>query len=160
MGIAQVGEGVDIEVAGRVDGGVEHEAEVTVPVAVDVDGLGKATAILQTCGLIGDGIARGVEVDERHDGALVLLEIVVVEQVEVLTERGLQSRVTLRDVQGVAVVGDVEQVAHLGLLGVGAVGEAQLASGRLLPAEVHGRSEVGNGAGGVGVDALIILDEV
>ena len=160
MGVAEVGEGVDIEVACRVDGGVEHEAYITVPVAIDILGLGDAAAILHTRGLIADGIARGVEVDEGHHSALVLLEVVVVEEVEVLTERGLQTRVTFLDVQGVAVVGDVEQVAHLRLLGVGAVGEAQLARGRLLPAEVHGRSEVGDGTRGVGVDAQIVLSEV
>ena len=42
----------------------------------------------------------------------MLLEIVVIEQLEILSERGLQTRVTLLDVQLVAVVGDIKQVAH------------------------------------------------
>ena len=161
MGIAQVGERVDVEVGGRVDGGIEHEAEVAVPVAVDVLRTGNRTAGLGVeGGLIRHGITGRREVHEGHHGTLVLLEVIVVEEVEILRERGLQTRVTTRDAQRIAIVDDIKQVAHRRLLGTATIGEAQLTSLRLLPTEVEGRRDIGHSAHGIGIDALIVLDEV
>ena len=95
-----------------------------------------------------------------HDATLVVLDIVVVEQAEVLGERGFQTRVTLFDVQGIGVVGDVEQVGH-GRLAAGAtIGEAQLADFRDLPSEIGRRRHVGDGACRIGMHTLIVLNEV
>lgn len=87
--VVQVGEGVDVEEGSRVDGGVEHESEVTVPIAIDVlrtsDG---STSLLNVGSLVRHRIVGHREINERHHGALVLLEIIVIEEVEVLGERG------------------------------------------------------------------------
>ena len=122
MVVAEVGEGVDIEVGGTVEGGVEHQSCIGVPVAIDIlrareTGTGRCVERH----LVADGIARGGESCPGGDGALMALHVIVVEDTEVLRERGLQSRVTFLDVQGVAVIDDVEQVAHLRLGGVGIV---------------------------------------
>ena len=42
----------------------------------------------------------------------MVLDIVIIEQAEVLCERGFQSRVTLPDVQRVTIIRDVQQVTH------------------------------------------------
>ena len=57
----------------------------------------------------------------------MLLYIVVVEESEVVGERWLQSRISLLDVERIAVVGDVEQVGHGGLRGGSAIVDAQVA---------------------------------
>ena len=99
-----------------------------MPVAIDIlraRETGTGTCIERH--LVADGIARGGESCPGGDGALMGLHVVVVEDTEVLRERGLQTRVTPLDVQRVAVIDDVEQVAHLGLVDVGIVVHPQLA---------------------------------
>ena len=59
---------------------------------------------------LADAIVGGREVDEGHDTLVVVLHEIVVEQSEVLGERWLQTRVTLRDVQRVAVICDIKQL--------------------------------------------------
>ena len=161
MDIRKVGESVDIKVASRVDGGIKHKAEVSIPVTIDVLRTSDAATCLwiQGC-LIANRIAGGREIYERHHGALVFLEIVVIEQTEILRERWLKSRITLRDVQRVAIISDIKQVAHRGLAGVSTISKAKLTRLRLLPTEIHRRSEVSYGAGGVRMNALIILSEM
>ena len=107
-----------------------------------------------------DGIARGVEAQPRRDGALIALCVVVVEEAEVLSERRLQPRVTLTDVHRVAVVGDVEQVAHRGLVSPGIILHTHLADLTALPAEVDGRGEVRHRTRGIGMKPLVVLGEV
>ena len=128
MVVTGIGEGVDIEIGGTVEGGVEHHSCIGVPVAIDIlwareTGTGRCVERH----LVADGIARGGESCPGGDGALMCLHVVVVEDTEVLRERGLQTGVTPLDVQRVAVIDDVEQVAHLGLVDVGIVVHPQLA---------------------------------
>lgn len=113
IGIGEGGEGVDVPYASAVDGGIEHEGASCVPVAVDVFGLcGSSTGLVVVGHHVADAVACHREVDEGHQGSLVLLYIVVVEESEVVGERWLQSRISLLDVERIAVVGDVEQVGH------------------------------------------------
>ena len=161
MVVANHGEGVDIEVGSTIEGGIEHQTDISVPVAIDILRTGGAnTSAGVECHLVADGIARGGESHPCGNGALMGLHVVIVEQAEILSERGLQTRVTFLDVQRVAVVGDVEQVGHLRLGGVGVILYAQLAHLGALPAEVEGWREVGHSTGGVGMHALIVLQEV
>ena len=135
--IAQRGKGVDVEIAGRVDGGIEHKHTECIPVTVDVlRPRNTRTGLL----VIGHHIRHRVvgcrEIQVSHDAALVVLYVVIIEQTEVLRERRLQSWVTLTDIQRVGIVGDVQQVGHGRLTGRAAVSESQLADLRNLPAEV------------------------
>ena len=156
-----VGEGVDIEEGCRVDGGIEDHTGIAAPVAVDILWLrDTGTGGLVERHLVADGVARGVQSCPGGDGTLPALGIVVVEDTQVLGERGFQSWVTLADVQRVAIVGDIEQVAHRGLAGVGIILHAQLADLGALPAEVECRRDVGDGARGVGMQSLVVLQEV
>ena len=140
---------------------MDHEAKVTIPVTINVLGTSDGSTGLRVVGgFVRHGVVRRREVHEGHHSTLVLLEVIVVEQLEVLTERRLQARVTSCNVQGVAVIYDIQQIAHRGLRGVGTIGEAQLTSLRLLPTEVHGRCKVGNSAGGIGMDTLVVLNKV
>ena len=53
VSVVKIGEGVDIEECSRVESGVEHESNHTIPVAVDVLGLGDTTTGLAIiCGLV------------------------------------------------------------------------------------------------------------
>ena len=161
MLVVQVGHRVDVEVTSRVNSGVKDHTCPTAPVAIDVLWpRGTHTSHFVERHLVADGIARGVEAQPRRDGALIALCVVVVEEAEVLSERGLQTRVTLTDVHRVAVVGDVEQVAHRGLVGPGIILHTHLADLTALPAEVDGRGEVRHRTRGVGMKTLVVLGEV
>ena len=160
MGIAIVCKGVHIKVASRIDSCIEHKAHVGIPVTIHVLRTAHTATTFQQGNLVGDRVSGGREVYECHHSTLVLLEVIVVEQLEVLTERRLQTWVTTCNVQGVAIIFDIQQVAHRGLRGVGTIGEAQLTSLRLLPTEVHGWCKVGNRAGGIGMDTLVVLNKV
>ena len=161
MIVAQIREGVHIVESCRVECGVEHEAHVGIPVAVNILRTGDgSTSRFHVCSLVRHGIAGRREVHERHDGALVIRKVVIIEEVQVLRERRLQSGVTTSDAQGVAVVDDVEQVAHRRLGGIAAIGQAQLSRLRLLPTEVKSRREVGHRTCRVGMHTLEVLREV
>ena len=158
--VSKVSKCIHVKVASRVDSGVEHKAQVGIPVTIDILRTSHTCTTIQQGNLVGDRVSGGREVYECHHSTLVLLEVIVVEQLEVLTERRLQARVTSCNVQGVAVIYDIQQIAHRGLRGVGTIGEAQLTSLRLLPTEVHGRCKVGHRAGGIGMDTLVVLNKV
>ena len=169
MVVAQIREGIDIEVCCRVDGGIEHKAKATVPVTVNVLRTGDgSTGRLHISSLVRHGVAGRREVHERHHGTLVIRKVIVVEEVDVLRERRLQTRVTTSDAQGVAVIIHIQQVAHGRLLGIGTVGQTQLTGLRLLPTEVHCRREVSHGTGSICTQTCclaihqlrIVLDEV
>ena len=125
VGIAQGSKRVHVEIARRVDGGIEHEHTEGIPVAVDVlRAGGTRTGQLVVRHHVRHGILRRREIHMSHDAALVVLYVVVVEQPDILRERRLQSGVTLAHVQRVRVVSDVEQVGHRRLTGRAAIGEA------------------------------------
>ena len=106
-----MGSGIDIPDASTIDRTVEHEGSHHIPVAIDILwGCGASTRLLVIFYLIADTVSGGREVDKRHDTLVMILHEVVVEQSEVLSERWLQARVTLRDVQRVAVIRDVKQL--------------------------------------------------
>ena len=90
---------------------------------------------------------------------MILYEVVVV-YAQIVGERWLQSRVTHRDVERVAVVSDVEQVAHSRLRCVSAVSHAQVAHLAETVAEVERRRYVGHRARRVLEHAQIVLHEV
>ena len=158
MIVAQIGEGIHVKESGRVKGRIEHESEITVPIAVDIlrtrDG---STRIFIISHLVADRVPGRREVDESHDRLLMLLEIVIVVQTEVLGERRLQSRVTSADVQRVAVIVDVKQVADRRLAAVTTVVEAQLPSIAMLPTEVERRGEVSHRTGRISSKNRTIL---
>ena len=110
--VSKVSKCIHVKVASRVDSGVEHKAQVGIPVTVHVLRTGHTCTTLQQGYLVGDRVSSGREVYECHHSTLVLLEVIVVEQVKVLTERRLQTRVTTLNVQGVAVIYDIQQIAH------------------------------------------------
>ena len=161
VGIAQVGERVDVEVGSRVDGGIEHKAEVAVPVAVDILRTRDSTTSLRIIsGFVGHGVSCRREVHKSHHSTLMLLEVVVIKEVEVLREGRIQFRITFCDAQRVTVIPDRKQVGHRGLLGTTTIGEAQLTCGRLLPAEVERRRKVSHVSCNVKMLTLIIIEEV
>ena len=90
----------------------------------------------------------------------MVLNIVVIEQAEILGERRFQSGITLTNVQRVAVIGNIQQVAHRWLAAIGTIVEAQLADIGYLPTEIGCRSNVRHGANGIGVNTLIVLCKV
>ena len=161
MCIAQSREGVDVEVTCRVNRRIEHHHSEGIPVTVNIL---RSCDVTTSCRVIrhltSDTVARCREIRIHHQTALVALPVVVVLEAHVLCERRLQAGVTLADVQRVRVVGNVQQVAHGWLTGVGTIGQTQLADIRNLPTEVGSRSEIGHCTGRVRVYALIILNEV
>ena len=98
MVVAQVGKCVDVEESGGVNGSIEHKAKVTVPVAVDVLWSSDCSTCIGVVGsLVRHRVACCREVHEGHHGTLMFLEVVVVEELEVLRERRLQTRITTGD---------------------------------------------------------------
>ena len=159
--VAQVGERVDIPDAGAVDGCVEHAAPEHIPVAVDVlRTRGTATGFLVVGHHRRDAVVGGGEAQEGHLCHRVVLLIAVVEEVQALRERWFQAGITARDVERVAIVVDIEQLRHRGLRRRSAVVDAQVGHLREAVAEVECRGDVEHGAGGVDIDALIVLYEL
>ena len=127
IGMVNHSERVHIPHTGAVDSRVEHEAQAGVPVTVDILRLGNPTTrLFNVLNRIRDGVSGIAIVTEQHDRTHVVLDECVIVQSQAIGERRLQARVTLGDVQRVAVVGDVKQVAHLRLLGCSAVVDTQL----------------------------------
>ena len=109
--VTQVGVGIQVPYTGTIDRAVEHKGSHHIPVAIDILRSGDSTTSLLIVGhLVADAIVGGREVDEGHDTLVMVLHEIVVEQSEVLGERWLQARVTLRDVQRVAVICDIKQL--------------------------------------------------
>ena len=155
------GEGVHVPHASRVDGGVEHQSQSGVPVAVDVFGpCNGSTRQFVVSHHAGNAIACIAIIGKGHDAALMVYEIGVVVQAQVVAERGFQSGVTLRNAQRIAVVGDVDQVAHLRLRRGAAVVKPQLGDVVGHVAQVEGRGDVEHVAHGVGVKTSIGLHEL
>ena len=93
--VAEVGEGVDVPDTGAVDRHVEHSTPHGIPVAVDVLGSrGASTGLFVVGDHRGDGVTRGGEVQEGHLRHGVPRLIAVVEEVQALCERRLQTGVT------------------------------------------------------------------
>ena len=128
MVVTKVGHGVHIEESQGVKSGIEHKPGIDVPISVDVL---RPACTTTCCRVVGDhltdSIARRVEEHVCHYSALVFLNIVVVEEHEVVGERGLQAWVTHSDAERVAVVNDVEEVGHARLRGATAIVETQFA---------------------------------
>ena len=85
------------------------------------------------------------------------LYIIIVEESEIVRERRLQTRITFRDIERVAVVGDIKQVGHTRLRGRSAIVDSQIADTREPVAELNRRAPVGHRAGCINVYALIVL---
>ena len=90
----------------------------------------------------------------------MLLEEVVVAPVETLGERRLQGRITTGDVQGVAVVGNGQQVAHRRLTGVATIFKTHLTTIGELPTEVGRGAPVHHITLGDGVKSQIAIGEL
>ena len=90
----------------------------------------------------------------------MILHEVVVEQTEVLGKRRFQTRVTLRDVQRVAVIHHIQQLRDAWLRGCTAIVDAQVAHLREAVTEIERRAEIGNRADGIRMIAHIIVDKV
>ena len=87
-------------------------------------------------------------------------QVRVVEQLKTISERRLQPRVTLGNVHRVAVIGDVEQVAHRWLRRCSAVVQSELGHIVRVVAEVKCRGEVEDTARCVSMHVQIVLYEV
>lgn len=128
MVISEGGECIDIPIAGTVDGRIEHQSHLRVPIAIDIGRLRGSSTRLRVVGhLVADAVARGAEVHVCHDGALMVGHICIVKRPEVMGERGFEPWVTLPDVHRVGIVGDVEQVGHAWLARLSSVVDAQVA---------------------------------
>ena len=99
-------------------------------------------------------------VAEEYETAFVFLDIIAIIGIQRVRELWFQSRITLRDVKWVGVVGNVEQLRDVWLSGVAAIGQTD----RLLVAEVivevQCRREVDNVTDGVNINAAVVLNEI
>ena len=88
----------------------------------------------------------------------MILHEVVVEQSEVLSKRRLQARVTLRNVQRVAVVGDIKQLRDAWLRSGTTIVDSQVAHLGEAIAEIEGWTHIHHITNGIYMHSLIILD--
>ena len=65
-----------------------------------------------------DAVARVAIITIHRYRALILTDVVVVVHVQRVGELRLQARVSLSDVKGIRVVGDVEQLSNIWLSGI------------------------------------------
>ena len=154
-----MGIGIQVPYTSTIDRAVEHKGSHHIPVAIDILRSGDSTTSLLIVGhLVADAIVGDREVDEGHDTLVVVLHKVVVEQSEGLGERWLQARVTLRDVQRVAVICDVKQLRDAWLRGGTTVVHAQVAHLGEAIAEIERWTHIHHIANGIYMHALIILN--
>ena len=155
------GECVHVPYTCTVDSRVEHQAQTGVPVTIDIFRFGNSTtSIFDIPNHIRDGVPGIAIVTEQHDGTHVILQVCIVVHLEAVGERRLQARITLSDVQRVAVISDIKQVAHLRLLCGTAVVDTQLCGVVRTITEVDGRGYIENCTCGVCMHASVILDEM
>ena len=152
---------VHVPYACAVDSRVEHKAQTGVPVTIDIfRGGNLTTGIFDILNHVRDGVPRVAIVSEQHDGTHVILHVCIEVHAEVVGKRRFQTRVTLCDVQRVAVVSDIKQVTHLWLLGGTAVVDTQFCGVVRAITEVDGRGYIEHRTCGVGMHASVILDEM
>ena len=145
----------------RIHRRVEGESTIGIPVAIDVLGPRNAsTCIGIVANEVRNGIAGGAEVGIHHDGALALGDVVIVIDVEGVGELRFQTGISLRDVERVGVVGDVEQLGDVGLTGVAAIVKPNVALLMELVVEVDGRRQVHDVSDGIDIHAAVVLNEV
>ena len=159
--VTQVGKGIYVPISSRVYSRIEYKHTTGIPVAVDVLGSCCAsTSLLVVRNLIANAVASVRVVGARHNSHLPLLDVVVVLGTQTVGEGRLQSRVTLGDVERVAVVGNVEKVGHRGLRCISAVVYAQTANVRESVAEVERWRYINHIAHRVGIQALVVLHKL
>ena len=115
VGITYVGERIDGIFLVR-QGRIESNHAKSIPIAVNVfrcRGPPAGLRIIHTA--VTDTVLGKIKSDMRHDTALFLGIICIIEHTHLVGKRGFQPRITLADVQRVGVVGHVEQVLHAGL---------------------------------------------
>ena len=153
--------GSQVPVAQRIDGGIEGEAAIGIPVAVDVlRSRHTSTGLGVVADEVGDGVADVAVVSVKHNGALVLADVVLVIDVQRIGELWFQSWVTLCDVERVGVVGDVEQLCDVGLTGIATIVEPDIVLVAELIMVIDCRREVYDVADGIDIDASVVLNEV
>ena len=146
---------------GAVDGGVEVEAAVGIPVAVDILWARLATTSRSIIAhQVRNAVTDMAVVTIEHYRALVFRDVVLVIHIERIGELRLQSRVTLGDVERVRVIPDGQQLGNLRLTRVASIVEPDVVLVAELIVEVECWCHVGHIADGVHIDAAIVLNEV
>ena len=95
-----------------------------------------------------------------NDTPLVANNIIVIVEIQRICELRFQSWVTLCDVKRIGVVGDLEQLRHIGLTGISAIVDPEVTLIAELIMEVKCWSQIGDIADGVDIDTTIVLNEV
>ena len=99
-------------------------------------------------------------VDIENDRPLVLLDVVVVIDIQRIGELGLQTRITLSDIEGIGVISDVEQLGHLRLTGIATVMYPDVLLVTEFIVEIEGWREIGHVTDGIDIHTTIVLNEV
>ena len=99
-------------------------------------------------------------VDIENDRPLVLLDVVIVIDIQRIGELGLQTRITLSDIEGIGVISDVEQLGHLRLTGIATVMYPDVLLVTEFIVEIEGWREIGHITDGIDIHPTIVLNEV
>ena len=92
---------------------VEIESSVHIPVTIDILGTCSATTgHFVVSNLAADAVKRIRETQVSRNSTLSFGIIGVEKCVHVICKRRLQARITLCDVQGVRVVGNIQKICH------------------------------------------------
>ena len=159
--IAQARVGTHIPMSCAVEGGVERETTISVPVSVDILGTRSASTRLGVVShKVGNGVADMTVVSVEDNAALVFADVVLIINIQRIGELRLQARVSLRDVERVGVVGDIQQLGDVRLTSVATIVEPDVVLVGELVVEVDSRCQVGDVTDGVHVDTTIILNEI
>ena len=161
IGVVDVLVPVQVEVFLFAQSCVEAHPSPRVPAAVDVHGTAIADAGSGVVdGGVGDAAAIDVGAGVDVPPHLLVGDVVVVVDIEAVAPGALQSCVTGADIEGVAVVHDLDEVGHGGLRHVAVVADAQLAGVRYLPADVQARCPVLDVANGIDMDASLVVSHI
>lgn len=143
MCVSHTGREVQSQIVVAVKPRIETGVDIAIPIAIDILGLRfPHTRVFMISDAVGRAVANEGDISSDKDETLVIhLETVIV-KIEVVREGRLQSRITIRDIQGVGVVANVKQAGHAGLRRTTAVGESHIGLLVEIVAEIHVGSEV------------------
>src|SRR5574344_2156165 len=143
MIVVEACERVHGEVVVGIQRSVETTTNVGTPVTIDVFRLCNSyTSTLIVTGTVGCAVISHIHTTPSKDTSLMChLEGVKVE-VDVVTERRFQSRISLCDVQRVGIISDIKQIGHAWLRSTSSVVQTQIRLLSEVVAEVNIGSKV------------------
>ena len=153
--------GSHIPMSCRVKSGIKVKTTVGVPITIDVL---RTRLTAASRGIVNhkvrDCVTDVAVVGVKNNGALVLLDVIIVIDIQRVGELWFQSWVTRCDVKRVRVIPDGKQLGDFRLARIAPIVEPKVLLVGEFVVEVNGGRDVDHGTHRINVDASVVLNEV